>query len=239
MYKKCTFTTVMQQKELVRTARITGLWYLLLAISGMLGFMVFHPQVYVTDNPEQTLNNLVSNSSAARIRLLLELIIIVSQALAAAWFYKLFKEINQWAASVLGLWGTVNAVVLMISAISMHAAMGIAASAQSIQEKISLIQLLSKIIGGSWFIGGLFFGLWLLPMGFIIMSSKRMPFWLGCVLIAGGAGYLLQTVLMSAGIQSSFLNYLVLPATVGELWIIGYLLIFGIRPAQSNQPAAI
>jgi Domain of unknown function (DUF4386) len=220
----------MEQKQLQTTARLTGICYLLLAISGIFGFMVFHPQVYVTNDPEKTLSNLMNQTSVARLRLLFELIIIVSQALAAVWFYKLFRDINKWAASVLGIWGTVNSVVIMISAIAMNSAIDIAASSQTVQEKIVLIQLLSNIIANSWSIGGLFFGLWLLPMGYIVISSKRMPVALGYVLLAGGIGYLLQTFFNAMGIQNSYLALLVMPATAGELWIVGYLLIFGIRP---------
>ena len=44
-----------EQKRLIKTARITGLWYLMMAITGILGFMVFHSQIFVSGNPEQTL----------------------------------------------------------------------------------------------------------------------------------------------------------------------------------------
>lgn len=225
----------MEQKQLITNARLTGLWYLLLAISGIMGFMVYHPQVYVTNDPEKTLSNLINNASVARMRLLFELVIIVSQALAAVWFYKLFISINKWAASVLCIWGTVNSVVIMVSAIAMNAAIDIASSSQTVQEKTVLIQLLVNLIAYSWSIGGLFFGLWLLPMGYIVISSKRMPVALGYVLIAGGIGYLLQTFLNAAGVQHKLLNLLIMPATAGELWIVGYLLIFGIRPAFNSN----
>lgn len=222
----------MEHKQLIRTARLAGVWYLLLAISGILGFMIFHPQIFVADDPRQTLSNLTTLESVSRIRLLLELGIIVSQALAAVWFYKLFEGINRWAASSLGIWGTVNAVVIMVSAISMSSAIEIAnSSAQTYEEKIILIQLLAHVIKNAWGVGGLFFGLWLIPMGYIVTSSKRMPVWLGRTLIAGGAGYLILTVLKYAGIDSSYVDSLVVPATLGEFWMIGYLLMYGIRPA--------
>ena len=81
-----------EQKQSVKTARITGLWYLMMAITGILGFMVFHSQIFVSGNPEQTLTNLVELESTARIRLLLEFAIVISQALTAVWFFKLFKD---------------------------------------------------------------------------------------------------------------------------------------------------
>jgi Domain of unknown function (DUF4386) len=226
----------MEQKQLIKTARLAGVWYLILAISGILGFMIFHPRIFVADDPQKTLNNLINFGSISRIRLLFELVIIVSQALAAVWFYQLFRGINKWAASALGIWGTVNSAVIMVSAIAMSSAIGIASSSfPNSQEKTLLIQLLGQIITNAWAVGGLFFGLWLIPMGYIVISSGRMPVWLGRILIMGGTGYVLQTFINCAGVQSSYMDILIIPATVGELWMIGYLLIYGIRPVISEK----
>jgi len=57
----------MEQKQLIKTARLAGVWYLVLAISGIFGFMVFHPQIFVTDDPLKTLNNLINLGSISRI----------------------------------------------------------------------------------------------------------------------------------------------------------------------------
>ena len=217
-------------KDEILTARITGMWYLLMAITGVLGFMVFHSQVFVSGNPEQTLTNLIELESTARIRLLLEFGIVLSQALTAVWFYKLFKKGFEWEAWTLGIWGMVNAVVILISAISIATAIGVAHSdISTMEQKVVLIEILQNIISNSWRIGGLFFGLWLLPMGFIVIKSKRMPVWLGRVIILGGIGYVVSTFIHYSGLDLSFNKYLTIPATIGEFWMIGYLLIFGIR----------
>ncbi|NCT93387.1 MAG: DUF4386 domain-containing protein [Chitinophagaceae bacterium] len=225
----------MEQTQLVKTARVAGIWYLMLAASGMLGFMVYHDKIFVSDNPGQTLSNLTEQVSVARIRLLFELIIIVSQALAAVWFYKLFHPINKTAAVAIALWGTVNAVAIMVSAIAMYSAIGITTATFSVEEKTRMVQILTSIIRNAWNIGGLFFGLWLIPMGSLIISSGRMPKLLGGILILGGIGYLVQTFLKSMGVQGSYLGMLVMPATAAELWMIGYLLVFGIRPAIDHS----
>jgi hypothetical protein len=218
------------QSKLVATARIAGVWYLLMAITGVLGFIVFHPQVYISGDPQQTLINLTESVSLARVRLILEFAIIISQALTAVWFYKLFRNINEWAAWAVGIWGTVNAVAIMISAIAMAAAIGIAnSSVLPMEDNLLSIQIFQHIIANAWAVGSLFFGLWLIPMGHIVTQSRRMPVWLGYTLIIGGFGYILSTLLHYTGIESSFNDFLTIPATVGEFWMIGYLLIFGIR----------
>jgi len=222
-----------EQTQLIKTARITGVWYLMMAISGILGFLVFHSQIFVSGNPEQTLTNLVELESTARIRLLLEFGIVISQALTAVWFFKLFKDNYHWEAWTMGVWGMVNALVIMISAISIASAIGVANSdVSAFKDKVLLIEVLQNIISHAWGIGGLFFGLWLFPMGYIVIKSKRMPVWLGRVIILGGIGYLISTFIRYAGIDFGFNEFLTLPATIGEFWMIGYLLIFGIRPGK-------
>jgi len=37
-----------KQSDIVGTARLTGFWCLTLAITGILGFLVFHPQINET-----------------------------------------------------------------------------------------------------------------------------------------------------------------------------------------------
>jgi len=49
----------------------------------------------------------------------------------------------------------------------------------------------------------------------------------------GGIGYLISAFIKYIGIENPLLEFLVVPATIGEFWMIGYLLIYGIRP--SNQ----
>ena len=220
-----------EQKNLIKTARITGLWYLMMAITGILVFMVYHSQIFMSGNPEQTLSNLVALKSTARIRLLLEFAIIISQTLTAVWFFKLFKDNYEWEAWTLGIWGMVNALAIMISVISIASAIGIANSdISAMKDKILLIQMLQNTISNVWGIGGLFFGLWLLPIGYIVIKSKMLPVWLGRVIILGGIGYVISTFIRYAGIDFSLNSLLTFPATIGEFWMIGYLLIFGVRP---------
>ncbi len=227
-------TTDQQQKELVGTARITGVWYLLLAITGMIGFLMLHSRIYVAGDPSTTLSNLSEHGGLARMRLLFEFLIVVSQALAAVWFYKLFKDIRPVAAWAVAAWGMMNAAAIMISAMAMGGSIEVATGTQGQPEKLIMIQLLGQFIKHAWGVGSLFFGLWLIPMGYIVTSSQRMPVWLGRVLILGGAGYLASTFIHYMGLQEPWVEMLVIPATVGEFWMIGYLLVFGIRPRTDS-----
>lgn len=221
-----------QQKDLVGTARAAGIWYLGLAISGVLGFLVLHPQVYGSGEISQTVANLGERETLARLRLLLEFAIILSQSLAAVYFFKLFKDINHFAAWALAAWGLMNAGAIMISAIAMGGAIQVANTALPMSDKLIMIQIFDQVIKNAWGVGSLFFGLWLIPMGYIVVSSQRMPVWLGRTLILGGVGYITSTFLSYAGFKYSWIDLLTIPASIGEFWMIGYLLVFGIRPQK-------
>jgi hypothetical protein len=99
-------------------------------------------------------------------------------------------------------------------------------------DAAATVGLLALLSTNAWAVGNVFFGLWLIPMGWVVITSGRMPKPLGWILIAGGAGYLLSAIVGHAWADAPkvLIDSLPLPATVGEFWMIGYLLVKGIRP---------
>jgi hypothetical protein len=213
---------------LVRTARTTGLFYLGLAITGVLGFLVIRPRLFAADDPAATLAHLVDNQSLARAGVALELLIVLTQALAAVWFYRLFRTADPLAAGGIAAFGLVNAVTILASAAFLATAVEVALD--PIGDAATTVQLLYLVSGNLWGVGALFFGLWLIPMGSCVLRSGWMPRPLGWVLVSGGIGYLLsafvQYLAPDAQVVADALTY---PATVGEFWIIIYLLAIGVR----------
>ncbi|HEX6147290.1 MAG TPA: DUF4386 domain-containing protein [Acidimicrobiia bacterium] len=223
-----------------RTARVAGLCYLALAVTGGVGFLLVRPMIHVEGDPAATLANLVDRAGLARAGLSLELALVVTQALAAVWFYKLFRSVNGAAAWALAVFGMANAVAIMASA-------GFTATALAVSSDFGLapggdaagtVQLLYQLSSESWGVGSLFFGLWLIPMGHIATSSGLMPAWLGRILVIGGLGYLLSAF-VGYGVANAptwLVVGLPVPATIGEFWMIGYLLLRGVRGSVPPGP---
>jgi hypothetical protein len=224
-----------------KTARITGLWYLGLAITGLFGFLLVRPAIHVSGDAAATARNLLERESLARIGVALELGIVVTQALAAVWFYKLFRPLNSVAAGALAAFGLVNAVAILCSAAVMATAVAVAhdASLAPGGDVAATAQLLFQISARFWSVGAVFFGLWLIPMGYVAASSGRMPKLLGWTLMVGGIGYLLSAFLSNGirGVPAWLVESLSIPASIGEFWMIGYLLSVGIRPVADASAA--
>jgi Domain of unknown function (DUF4386) len=214
---------------LIRTARTTGLLYLGLAISGALGFLLIRSRLFVADDPGATLARLVEHESLARTGIALELLIVLTQALTAVWFYRLFRTADPFAAGSIAAFGLVNAVAILASAALLASAVTVATD--PIGDAAATVQLLYVLSGHLWGVGALFFGLWLIPMGWCVLRSRWMPRPLGWLLVAGGVGYLLSVFVRYLAPQAAAVaDALVLPSTAGEFWMIGYLLVRGVSP---------
>ncbi|MFI7133118.1 DUF4386 domain-containing protein [Nonomuraea sp. NPDC050153] len=227
---------------LIRTARTTGLLYLGLAITGALGFLLIRPRLFAAGDPGATLAHLVDHESLARAGVALELLIVVTKALTVAWFYRLFRTAHPLAASGIAAFGLVNAVAVLSSAALLATAVQVALA--PIGDAAAVVQVLYLVSGNLWGVGAVFFGLWLIPMGSCVLRSGWMPRPLGWILIGGGIGYLLSAFIgYLAPDAQGIADALTVPATVGELWMVGYLLIRGVRrhaldQAPSGAPTA-
>ncbi|GIF21577.1 hypothetical protein BJ973_004978 [Actinoplanes tereljensis] len=213
---------------LQRKARITGVFYLGLALAGAAGFLTVRPMLFAAGDPQATLIHLAEHQSLARLGVALELFVVLAQALAAAGFYRLFRAKAPVAAAGIAAFGLVNAVVVLGSAALLATAAEVAG--KPFGDAAATVQLLYLISGHLWAAGDIFFGLWLIPMGLAVLTTGWMPRLLGWVLIAGGIGYVVSAFVPG--------DLLVLPATIGEVWMVGYLLIRGVRqPASGGAPA--
>jgi hypothetical protein len=209
-----------------RTARITGLAYLGLAISGLLGYLVFRAQLYTPDDAAQTAGNLIAHDGLARLGIVADVATVLTQAVAAVWFWKLFRPVHPVAAGSIAAFGLVNSVLILVATGFSATALDVAlrADATSVGEAMLLYDLNAAMLG----LAGLFFGLWLIPMGWLAVRSGYMPRPLGWLLVCGGAGYVLSVVVTSLAPDFAMAYALTLPATAAELWMVGYLLARGV-----------
>lgn len=219
---------------LSRTARLTGAFYLGLALTGMLGFLLIRPQVFVSGESATVLEALAGNLPLARVGLLLELGIVVTQVLTALWFFKLFRSVNSFGVGALATLGLMNAVAILGSAASLGTAIRIAdGSGADAATQVSLLVALSE---GFWAAGVVFFGAWLIPMGLLVLQSRFAWRWIGWVLVVGGVGYIASIVLgtLAPG-SAAAADLITIPATIGEFAIMLSLLIRGV-PTHAPVP---
>jgi hypothetical protein len=207
-----------------RSARLTGWAYLVLAVSGIVGVLLIRRQLYVQDDAMRTAANLLAHEGLARLGIAADLVTVLSQALAAVGFFFVFRRVNSAGAASITAFGLVNSVVILVATAFSATALQVAlrGGPTSATDALALYDLNAA----TWTAGGLFFGLWLIPMGWLTLRSGSMPRALGWILVVGGVGYVLRTfVTVLAPGASGLAGVLPVVATVGEVWMVGYLLI--------------
>ncbi len=221
---------------LKKTARTTGLWYLALAVGGVVGQVVVRNALYADGDAAATTANLLDHEALARIGVASNMAIVVVQALVALWFYRLFRSVDAFAAGALAAFGFVNAIVGLV---------GVAFTATALNTALAggdaaTVQMLYDLDGSVWDVGALFFGLWLIPMGVLALKSGFMPRALGWILVVGGACYVVDAFVATLwpDAPGALTGLLVAAASVGEFWMIGHLLFVGIRRVDPDPSAS-
>ena len=137
------------------------------------------------------------------------------------------------AASITAF-GLVNCVVVLVA--TAFSATALQVALRGGQTSASEALTLYDLNAATWNAAGLFFGLWLIPMGWLTLRSGSMPRVLGWILVVGGvAGVLSTFVSVLAPDASGLAVVLALAVIPGEVWIIGYLLIKGM-PGRPRVP---
>jgi hypothetical protein len=217
-------------------ARWTGAAYLGIAVTGAVSFLAVRSQIYVPGDPAATLGHLTEQHGLAQFGLIAESLVVVTQALAALGFFALFRNDRPVAAFGVASFGMANALAILVSVAFNATALAVVAepALAPAGDTAATVGLLYALSGACWMVGNIFFGLWLIPMGWFAASTRRFPRVLGWVLMVGGVGYVLSALIGvgAPDLASTADAVLPLAASVGEFWMLGYLLIFGIRPAR-------
>ena len=94
-----------------------------------------------------------------------------------------------------------------------------------------------------YFIAQIFYGLWLVPLGYLAYTSGLFPRALADVLIVGGACYILDLLVrfLAPELCGRIHVFVVIPrGHPAEVWTLGYLLLKGIRtPREFVGPIPI
>ncbi len=105
-------------------------------------------------------------------------------------------------------------------------------------QREALAMLFLKLRGQGFVVAGMFWGLWLFPLGLLVYRSRFLPRFLGVWLGLAGIAWV---VLSLAGIllpqYQDKVNTYAQPAFFGEIVFMFWLLIKGARPPALNAAA--
>jgi len=194
-----TFSNISQNS----LARLTGALYLLLVPLGVFGIIYIQEFLLVTGDTPQSIENILANETMYRWSILSAFTVQVIQILVAIAMYVLFKPYNRLAAILIVFFTIVAVPIAMLNELT-HVGALMVLKSQALRDSFTIeqihasVQLLLDLHSDGLMIAHIFWGLWLIPMGYVVIKSDFIPSIIGGLLIFAGLGYMLDTLLWFA-----------------------------------------
>ena len=237
-----------------RLARIAGVLYLLVGIFGGFAEGFVEPKMYVAGDAATTARNLLANSGLVRIGVVADLFQATVWVFLGMTLYLLLKHVHRSAASAMVVLVAIGTGITCLNEVFEFEGLRVATGAVNLAAfgtagSNALVLLLLDTQHYGIFIAQIFFGLWLVPLGYLAYKSGLFPKALGVLLIVGGACYLVDLLaqFLVPDFGQTIHTFIVIPSAIAEIWMVGYLLVIGVRtqkpderiPARLRDPVAV
>jgi len=224
-----------------RTARIAGVFYLLVGIFGGFAEGYVEPKMYIAGNAAATASNVVTNSGLVRMGVVADLLDQTFFVFLALSLYTLLKDFHKPMARAMLLFVILAAGIGCLNAVFEFEGLQVATGAVNfgLGTSNSVVLLLLDAQHYGLLTAQIFFGLWLAPLGYLAIKSGWFPKSLGVLLIIGTVCYLID--FLAAFAMPEFSNaihgFITIPSAIAEIWMVFYLLVVGVRtPKTSANP---
>lgn len=227
-------------------ARIAGLLYLTVIICGIFAEKYVRSSLMDMGNATKTVQNITENIMLFRMGFVADLIMQLAYFLLPLTLYQLLKKTNSAMAGLMVLSVTVAVAIMCTNMLNHYAPLlllllllnqGEFTSAFSTEQINNSVWFYLEMHNKGYHIAQLFFGLWLLPLGYLVFKSGLLPKTIGIFLVAGCFGYLTDFLIYFLFPENSIAlsEYITAPADLGEFSLCLYLLFKGVQGADLSH----
>ena len=177
-------------------ARIAGSLYL--GTSLLFVFAVqMRARIIEPGDASATADNIRSSATLFRVAFVADLVSSVGFLLLALALYLLLKHVNEFAAVAMVTFVAVMTAVGYLNALNQYAALTIATSTEytrafGLAGSSALVLMFTGIQSNGLAIQELFWGMWLLPLAYLVIKSGYFPKVLGALLIIAGLSWVAE-----------------------------------------------
>ena len=219
------------------TARIAGVFYLLVAICG--GFAelyVRRSQIVVSGNAAETARNILASERLFRTAFIADLAMMMSYLLLGLTLYVLLGGVDKNAARFMVAFNLIGVPIMGLNMLNHFASLYVLSGADYLKvfspEQLNALALFFlNLHSYGYIIAQVSTGTWLLPLGYLVYRSGFIPKILGVLLIVASLGYLVD--LLAQFLLPNYANIIevvaLTPASLGELLFLLWLLIKGTK----------
>lgn len=226
-----------------KTARIAGAIYLVVVLTGTFTLGYVPSKLIFWNDSAKTLQAITESAQLFRLDIAVSIICYLAFLALPLALYQLLRSVNESYAKVMAILAIVSVPISLLNLQHKFDVLTLIGGAdylkslsqQALQERVMF--LLDSYNNGIK-IAQLFWGLWLLPFGYLVYRSGFLPKFLGIFLMLGCLSYLInvfgRTLIPHYG-QLGISSYIQLPASIGEIGTCLWLLAMGIKQSKASK----
>lgn len=221
--------------SLQKLARMAGLQYLVIVITGFYGILYVSSQITVKSNAAATMQNMLNHEFLFRSGITAKLIGTIAFVFLVLVLYRIFKSTHEYRAKLMVFLVIVQIPIVFVLVTFNFSALMVAKGSLLpslfITERQEFVYFLLRTYKLGIIILMIFWGLWLIPFGQLVLKSGYMPKFIGYLLIIGGWAYVIESldyILLDEKL-SLITDYTFVLYAVAELSTVAWLLIKGIK----------
>ncbi|MCD4814631.1 DUF4386 domain-containing protein [bacterium] len=223
------------------TARVVGLLYLIIAVIAPFSMMYIPSKLIVAGDATATANNIMASESLFRLSFVGDSIVFLIEIVLVVLLYVLFKPVSKTLSLVAAYARLTMTVIQGINLLNHFFVLLLLSGANylnvfKIDQLHALVLLFLNAHNYVEYIWGIFFGLHLLVLGYLIFKSGFLPKILGVLVMLACFGYLMDSfgiILLPGNKAISIITSVFLVISViGELSFTFWLLIKGVKKQQ-------
>src|SRR2546421_9860399 len=219
-------------------ARIAGLLYLGTSVPFVFAVQV-RSRIIEPADAAATVHTIRASATLFRVGIVADLVSWAGFLATALALYLLLKHANQLAAVAMVAFVAVMVAVGYSNTVNQYSALTIGMNAEYASElgqagANALVVMFTDIQGNGLDINQLFFGLWLLPLSYLVIKSRYFPRVIGVLLIIAGLSWIARFLVILLAPSLKGVISLLGIGSDGELVFIGWLLV---RGARGRKPA--
>ena len=226
-----------------RTARIAGLLYLVIIVGAGFAQGAVREPLVIAGDAEATARGIAGALDLFRLGMVGDLVAFMADTAVTVLLYLLLRPVDRTVALIAAAFRLVAHPAIAAVNLLNHWLAGILADPPAYLEAFTpeqidgLALLAMELHGYGYLLGGAFFGVHLVLLGWLMVQSERFPGWLGALLAVAGVTYLAETFAhfglpAAAGAASMAV---VVAASIAELTLCGWLIARGLRTAETGD----
>jgi len=219
-------------------ARVAGALYLVANILAPFTLLYLPSRFIVRGDAAATAANIIASPSLFRFGIVGNLFTFIANIFPALALYQLLKIVNRNITSLMLILFLVGVPIAVLNELTQLAVLQLLSGGDYLnvynRDQLHAAAYLSlRLHDQGLLLAHIFFGLWLLPMGYLVFKSRFIPRIVGVPLVVAGLGYVVQSFAAFLGCHVNIILF----TGLGELVFLLWLLIKGVNEEQWRKRA--